>query len=316
MGVVVVAAGLGACGGAEDEVGRRVSPITAYCTATVTGVGDVDVETDYVPHVVQCENGAADIEALRAQAVAARTFLYYKLETTGSIGDGQGDQVYSCGKTPAADHVQAAADTVGIVLTYHGDVTCSFYVAGATQSPPDCQGNTGASTEQYVTYNEGLSGDSIHQSTLGWVSPTNYRNRGCMSQNGAQCLEGAGYDWQQILRFYYGADIGIERAVGSCVPAQQEDAGVVADAPVAADAGPTTDGGAAADGGGASDGGGVDGDGAAVADGGATGGADARDGGGGGGANGLRGGCAAARGTPALAPLLVLLVATLRRRGR
>ncbi|MBI5477614.1 MAG: hypothetical protein HY906_02090, partial [Deltaproteobacteria bacterium] len=250
---LVSAAVVAACGMAEDEVGRRTWPITAYCTATVTGVGDRDVETDYLPHVVQCENGAADIEALRAQAVAARTFLYYKLETAGHIGDGQGDQVYSCGRTPAADHLQAVADTVGIVLTYHGDVICAFYVAGATQSPPACQGNTGASTETYVTYNDGLSGDSIHQSTLGWVDPANFRNRGCMSQNGAQCLESAGRDWQQILRFYYGADIGIERAVGPCVPVQ-EDAGA-ADAPAAADATPAADGGAPTDGSAAGEGG-------------------------------------------------------------
>jgi hypothetical protein len=282
-----------ACGQPEDGIGRRSWPLGAYCTATVTGVGDVDVESDYVPHVVQCENGAADIEALRAQAVAARTFLYYKLETAGSIGDGQGDQVYSCGKTPAADHVQAAADTVGIVLTYHGDVTCSFYVAGATQSPPGCQGNTGASTETYVTYNEGLSGDAIHQSTLGWVDPSNYRNRGCMSQNGAQCLESAGYDWQGILRFYYGADIGIERAVGSCVPAQ-EDAGV-ADAPAAPDASAPTDGGAAAE--------------AAPQEDAATPAGDGGDRG-----NGVSGGCGVARGAPSVAGALVLMGLVRRRR--
>src|SRR5512139_3044056 len=100
-----MAAMLAACGAPDDDTGRLVSPLTAYCTATVNGVGERDVETDYLPHVVQCENGAADIEALRAQAVAARTCLYYKLETAGSIGDGQGDQVYSCGRTPAADHL-------------------------------------------------------------------------------------------------------------------------------------------------------------------------------------------------------------------
>jgi hypothetical protein len=301
---VVFLALVAACGQPDDGVGRRSWPITAYCTATVTGVGERDVETDYLPHVVQCENGAADIEALRAQAVAARTFLYYKLETAGQIGDGQGDQVYSCGRTPAADHIQAAADTVGVVLTYHGDVTCSFYVAGATQTPPGCQGGTGASTEQYVTYNEGLSGDSIHQSTLGWVSPTNYRNRGCMSQNGAQCLESAGYDWQQILRFYYGADIGIETAVGSCVPAQQ-DAGA-ADAPAGSDAGGATDGGAAGDGSGAGDGG-------AAGDAAAGDAAAGEDGGGGG---GLHGGCTAARGAPSAAWLLALAGLARRRRPR
>jgi len=302
---------LAACGVPDGDTGRLARPLTAYCTATVTGVGERDVETDYLPHVVQCENGAADIEALRAQAVAARTFLYYKLETAGQIGDGQGDQVYSCGRTPLTQHVQAVADTAGVVLTYHADVICSFYVAGATQSPPDCQGNTGASTETYVTYNDGLSGDAIHQSTLGWVDPGNYRNRGCMSQNGAQCLEDAGRDWQQILHFYYGADIGIEQAVGPCI-APQEDGGVPQSDAAAADA-------AAADGSPAD---GSPADGPTPPDGGAAG-ADASPGDGGeapepdgGEAGHLTGGCAAAPGAPTASALgaLVLLLAGRRAR--
>ena len=73
-------------------------------------------------------------------------------------------------------------------------------------------------TERYVTYNEGRSGTDVIQTTLGFVSPTNYANRGCMSQNGSDCLSEQGRAFDEILRFYYGADIVIERAVGPCVP--------------------------------------------------------------------------------------------------
>jgi hypothetical protein len=210
----------GGCGPepVESETVRvEGQPLQAYCTAKVNGVGNVDVETDYLPHVVQCENGGAPFEALKAQAVAARTYLYYKLETSGSINDGTSDQVFSCGKTPNADQVKAVKETSGQFLSYKGTTICAFYVAGATQSPPGCQGNTNASTEKYVTYNWGLSGDQVHQTTLGWVSPTNKRNRGCQSQNGTSCLSNAGRPYTDMFKFYYGMDITLETATGPCV---------------------------------------------------------------------------------------------------
>lgn len=106
------------------------------------------------------------------------------------------------------------------------DVTvCAFFVAGGSASAPACRGSTSASTEQYVTYNEGKSGSDITQTTLGWVSPTNHRNRGCLSQLGSRCLANEGKTVEQILRFYYGEDVGIETAVGPCVPTVAPDAG-------------------------------------------------------------------------------------------
>ena len=156
-----------ACQGADAPPRTQThrTAVTAYCTATVNGVGQVDVETDYLPHVVQCENGGASFEALKAQAVAARSYLYYKLELSGSINDGTSDQVYSCGSTPSAQHIQAVNDTAGQVLTYSGITVCAFYVAGAVPSAADCVAVAGdndySSTEHYVTYNQGLSGNNI-----------------------------------------------------------------------------------------------------------------------------------------------------------
>src|SRR5262245_46539904 len=74
----------------QRRTAESAAPLEARCSAEVTGSGTVDVETDYLPHVIACENGAASFEALRAQAIAARSYLYYKLETSGSIGDGTG----------------------------------------------------------------------------------------------------------------------------------------------------------------------------------------------------------------------------------
>ena len=214
--------------GAPERYHQARFPITAYCQANVLGTGWVDTETDYIPHVVACENGAAPYEALKAQAVAARTFLYYKMDGPGEIGDGTNDQVYTCANQPQQIHYDAAAATAGQVLRYSGVTICSFYVAGAIPSTGDCVAAPGdsdpTSTEWAVTYNEGLSGNNINQSSLGWVDPGNLYNRGCMSQNGSSCLDSnRSYSYEEILHFYYGADIVLETATGSCVSPVDDD---------------------------------------------------------------------------------------------
>ena len=118
------------CLGCELPEGETLatieSPLYGYCDANVQGIGPVDVENDYLPHVIQCENGNAPLEALKAQAVAARSYLYYKMDTSGSVIDGQGDQVYSCGATPKAIHYQAVAATAGQGIRYNNTQIAAF----------------------------------------------------------------------------------------------------------------------------------------------------------------------------------------------
>lgn len=207
-------------GSADYEV---VAPIpSAYCSVLVDGTGWVDTENDYLPRVIACENGAANAQALEAQAIAARSTAYYYMATSGSICDSQSCQVYTCGATPQAKHYQAVSATSGKYLMYNNTLTYGFYVAGdASTSAPSCVGSSGG-TEGWVTYNQGQTGTNVTQTQLGWVhNPGDYgygQNRGCMSQNGAKCLENQlGYNELDILRFYYGADIGVVQATGSCV---------------------------------------------------------------------------------------------------
>ena len=197
---------------------------SAYCDAVVTGVGTISTEDDYLPHVITCENGGANLQALKAQAIAARSVLYYAMATKGSICDGQGCQVYSCGAQPGPKHYQAVSETKGQYLSFASTLTYGFYVAG--DSTPDagtCKGEPGASsTEKYVTYNEGKTGGDVQQSTLGYVGPPGFgQNRGCMSQWSARCLENnKGYNHLQILQFFYGNDIQLLTApgCGGCTP--------------------------------------------------------------------------------------------------
>lgn len=245
--VLMAGLALGLAGCDEDRTRRRGQALEAFCEATVetaAGTVVVDVETDYLPRVVSCENGAADQAALEAQAVAARSYLYYRLARTGMIGDGTGDQVYTCSRPPGPAHYQAVLDTSGLVLRYppgaadDGTQVAAFYVAGALQDGPSCRGGITdpTTTEHWVTYNEGLSGADITQTMLGFVDPGNDANRGCMSQNGADCLAEEGRDVTEILRFYYGADIAIVRAGGACIdpiePPVDPDAGPGGDDPI------------------------------------------------------------------------------------
>jgi hypothetical protein len=199
--------------------GPRPSSRAAFCEAMVNRRGVVDVETDYLPHVIQCESGDVSLEALKAQAVAARSYLYYKMDRSGTIADGTSDQVYSCGRQPTANHMLAVSSTAGQVLQYRGTQVAAFFVAGSKQSGPSCRGGPDdpTRTERYVTYNEGRSGNSINQSTLGVVSSSNLANRGCMSQNGAACLASVGRRYGDIIKFYYGSDIELVQTQGPCV---------------------------------------------------------------------------------------------------
>ncbi|MFT5432153.1 MAG: hypothetical protein ACI9OJ_002851 [Myxococcota bacterium] len=226
---IAVAALLGSgCSDAplETEYETRTGPLNAYCTANVIGTGNVDVESHYLAKVIRCENGSAPLEALKAQAVAARSYLYYKLSTAGSIVDGQGDQVYSCGPQPSAIHQQAVDETAGIVLQYNNIQVAAFYVAGAIPTTSSCvpkaSDNDWSNTEHYVTYNQGKSGGDLTQTTLGWVNSGNHANRGCKSQNGASCLANKGWGYADILKYYYGSDIQFVTATGTCVGQQCE----------------------------------------------------------------------------------------------
>ena len=182
------------------------SSITIRVKTVAHGDGTIKtlyLESEYLPVVVACENGAAPFESMKAQAVASRTFAMYKINhPRGSdfdVWDNESDQVYNPSKTVTGQHRQSVTDTNGIVLKYTGKIICAFYVSGT------------GSTAKYVTYNEGKSGDSITQTTLGWCTDPpskNPYNRGCMGQVQANDLASAkGYDYQQILRYFYGADI-------------------------------------------------------------------------------------------------------------
>jgi len=162
----------------------------------------LNIETEYLPYVVAAENDIAPFESMKAQAVASRTYAYYKKEhpsgTNFDIYDDSRDQNYKP-QLPLTDNLKnSVSQTNGIVLKWGGVIICSFYISGS------------GDTASYVTYNQGKSGEAITQSSIGWITnppSLNPYNRGAMGQIQANALANHGYKWQNILKYFYGNDI-------------------------------------------------------------------------------------------------------------
>ncbi len=213
----------------EEDTEVRIHQLSSFCSVQIEGHGAVDVENDYLPSVVACENGNAPLEALKAQAVAARTYAaFITTAENRPLQPTTADQVYQCDYAEVTDlHRQAVRETAGQVLVHGDRLIAGFYVAGAIPSGSSCQAGSGDSdptnTEQYVTFNEGLTGGNVQPTSLG--HPANPANRGAKSQNGATCMANAGWDYERILRAYYGDDIRARVAEESQCAGQSPDGG-------------------------------------------------------------------------------------------
>ncbi len=234
----------------EEDTEVRLQQLSPFCTVQLEGYGAVDVEEDYLPSVVACENGNAPMEALKAQAIAARTYALFMSEDLGRpLFTDERHQVYDCSYAqPEERHYEAVRATAGQVLTHGDHVIAPFYVAGAVPRDASCVGEAAPNTvcdgagtqdtERCVTYNEGLMGNEIHRSPQG--HPGNPANRGTMSQNGSSCLSDQGWDYERILRFYYGDDARARVAEGSQCAGDGSGGGAVGDdEPMCSD--PSTD---------------------------------------------------------------------------
>lgn len=109
---------------------------------------------DYIIGVVAAEMPASfELEALKAQAVAARTFAMYKKETRNLDYDlikGVKDQAYKDNKTLLTQWNinfftnylkirQAVEETQGQVLTYNGEIINAFYFSMSNGYTENCE---------------------------------------------------------------------------------------------------------------------------------------------------------------------------------
>jgi len=188
------------------------SPSSWIRRRVCTADGWMDFESEYVPRVVTRENGEAPLEALKAQAIAARTFALRAMldkpllgTTAAPVRNSEGFQTYAKAATSACETATKA--TAWHVATYQHELILANYVAGAKWSADGVPipGTDPRNTERWVTYNQGRYGDQVEPTRL--VSYHHKQNRGCMSQHGSRWLARHGYNYLQILRCFYGADL-------------------------------------------------------------------------------------------------------------
>lgn len=136
----------------------------------LTGVNHLDMES-YLYSVVGSEMPASwPLEALKSQAIAARSYALAHIARPANplfdLGDTQRWQAYKGIETETGSTLAAVEDTAGIVLSHNGAVVESLYAA----------------SDQIV--------QEVHKG-FG------------MSQNGANQLAQRQYNYQQILAHFY-----------------------------------------------------------------------------------------------------------------
>lgn len=170
---------------------------------------NIDIDT-YVASVLYAEVGefSSSKETLKAQAVAARTYALYKMQTQGYIGNGTGDQVSKMVPAAIGDgtvYMKAAQETSGVVLGRNSSLIMSQYDAFAANSK--CGG--GEDDENYILCQQGLKipkewarSNGLSDSTAAYYN-RHFHGQG-MSQWGAYYLaKGEGRDWEYILNYFY-----------------------------------------------------------------------------------------------------------------
>ena len=159
---------------------------------------EIDFE-QYIATVVMSEIGTSNLEAAKAQAIAARTYAVYKGVLTGktisdsaSIAQSYRAQRYASGLYPIC--VQGTNETKGQILSYNGKVINAVYSdsnGGRTYSAKEVWG----SEKTYL----------VAQTDV-WDAAVGKQKNGHgvgMSQSGCKYAAKQGIGYKEILSFYY-----------------------------------------------------------------------------------------------------------------
>lgn len=172
----------------------------------LTVINNVDME-DYLKGVVPSEMPSSwEIEALKAQAIAARSYAIANLGKRGSLGydlkDTPEDQAYGGASAETSRTNTAVDETSGLVLTYNYKVISAFYSASAGGQTINAKEAWGSDLP-YIRSVNSFDGD-IKKNGHGIG----------MSQHGANNLAKQGYNAYQILQYFY-KNVKFARADGT-----------------------------------------------------------------------------------------------------
>ncbi len=159
----------------------------------LTVINDVSLE-DYIRGVVPSEMPSSwELEALKAQAIAARSYALANLGKQAKYGydlkDNTEDQAYN-GAGAETDKTNRAVDeTAGLVLTYDMKIISAYYSASAGgMTNTNAWGSNLPYLHSVFSFDEEVS--------------KNGHGVG-MSQHGANNLAKKGYNAYQILQYFY-----------------------------------------------------------------------------------------------------------------
>ena len=159
----------------------------------LTVINDVDLE-DYIKGVVPAEMPPSwESEALKAQAIAARSYALANLGKQARFGydlkDNTEDQAYGGASAETNKTNRAVDETKGLVLTYDMKIISAYYSASAGG---------------YTNTNAwGASLPYLH-SVFSFDEDVKKNGHGVgMSQHGANNLAKQGYNAYQILQYFY-----------------------------------------------------------------------------------------------------------------
>ncbi len=162
---------------------------------TLTVINDIDIES-YLKGVIPSEMPISwDIEAHKAQAIAARSYALANLGKRAGYGydlnDTPNDQAYGGASAEKNGTNKAVDETKGIVLTYNQKIISAFYTASAGGKT----GNSSAAWAKNVPYLRSVPSYDGHVGKKGHGVG--------MSQYGANTLAKQGYNAYQILKYFY-----------------------------------------------------------------------------------------------------------------
>lgn len=163
---------------------------------------------DYLKGVVPSEMPSGwELEALKAQAIAARSYAFANLGKRGSLGydlkDTPEDQAYGGASAETAKTNNAVDETSGLVLTYNYKVISAFYSASAGGQTVSNGQAWGGNDLPYIRSVKSFD-DNVKKNGHGIG----------MSQHGANNLAKKGYNAYQILQYFY-KNVKFARADGS-----------------------------------------------------------------------------------------------------
>lgn len=159
----------------------------------LTVINDVELE-DYIKGVVPSEMPSSwEFEALKAQAIAARSYALANLGKQAKYGydlkDNTEDQAYGGASAETNNTTRAVEETKGLVLTYDMKIIPAYYSASAGgMTNTDAWGSNLPYLHSVFSFDEGVK--------------KNGHGVG-MSQHGANNLAKQGYNAYQILQYFY-----------------------------------------------------------------------------------------------------------------